>query len=271
MNKVLGVALTLLLSSFAQAKPLFSEYKTTLLEVNDKEGLIQDSPSFIVGSSGIVMHTFDAKASTIIVRFDVIKKENGKATVRFEPFRMLAQGAFPDTGVKPTVGDSVIVNYLYDRSLLIAPNQTTYNEISKKPLDIAWVHPDIVAAYLTKLYKPNPDKAVFQQACYQNTASMITFAIKDKAYFVDCHNFNIIHIMQITPSTETQLPFYSRIKNIDSSLFNWGSSHIADYNNYYEYLLGQTASLKDTSILSKDGIILNLPFTIVEKKDTLWK
>ena len=29
--------------------------------------------------------------------------------------------------------------------------------------------------------------------------------------------------------------------------------------------------LKDTRILSKPGIILNLPFTIVEKKDTLWK
>jgi hypothetical protein len=62
---------------------------------------------------------------------------------------------------------------------------------------------------------------------------------------------------------------YHRVnKQIESSWFNWSSSRIVDYNNYYAYLLKQTNTLKGSGI---DGIILNLPFDIVERKDTLWK
>ncbi len=240
LKTLLGVILTLFLSVFAQAKPLFNEYTTTLLEANDKEGMIQDSSEFVVGASGIVMHAFDEKTSAIIARFDVIKKENGKATVRFEPFKMLAQGAFPDTKLKPAANDKVIVNYLYDRSLIIVPNQATFNEVSKSFPGMTWVHPDVVASYLAELYRPNPDRAIFQQACYQNTASLIFFAIKNKGYFVDCNNFNTLSMSDITASfAEPQLPFYSRIKNIDSSWFTWGSSHINDYDTYYSTLIGK--------------------------------
>ncbi len=237
MKTLLGIILTLFLSSFAHAKPLFNEYTTSLLEVNNNEGVIQDSADFIVGSSGVVMHAFDEKTSAIIARFDVIKKENGKAIVRFAPFKMLAQGAFPDTGVKPAAADKVIVNYLYDRALIITPNQAVFNDVSKKPLGMTWVHPDIVASYLAELYRPNPDKTIFQQACYQNTASLILFAIKDKGYFVDCNNFNTIATIDVTPSSEIQVPFYSRIKNVESSWFSWGSSTITDYDSYYTSLI----------------------------------
>lgn len=239
MKILLGIVLTLLLSSFAQAKALFTEYTTTLLEVNQNEGVIQDSDDFFVGSSGIVMHAFDEKTSSIISHFDVIKKENGKATIKFSPFKMLTQGAFPDTGVKPAANDKVIVNYLYDRALIVAPNQAVYTEIFKKPFGITWVHPDIVASYLAENYKPNPDKATFQAVCNQNTASLIVFAIKEKAYFVDCHNFNVLMSFDVTASSEVQLPFYSRIHNIDSAWLSFGSSKIANYDTYYTSLIGK--------------------------------
>ncbi|MDD4505655.1 MAG: plasminogen-binding N-terminal domain-containing protein [Sulfurospirillaceae bacterium] len=268
MNKLLLGVCLFFVGSFLEAKPLFEEYKTKILEANEQSAIIADSPAFVVGSSGIVIHKFDDKTTTIIARVDVVSKNGDKATIRFEKFEMLSQGAFPDTGVKPTVGDEVTINYLYSRSLIITPNRDTYNEITKKYNDMTWVHPDIVAGYLTKIYRPNPDKAIFQQACYQNAASLIFFAIKDNGYFVDCHNFNVIHSAKITDTGEVELPFYSRIKNIDSSWFNWSSGEIADYNNYYAYILGQTNTLKGAGM---DGIILKLPFEIVEKKDTLWK
>lgn len=227
----------LLLGSFLHAKPLFNEYKTTLLDVKDSSGVIADSPDFVVGASGVILHKFDAKTSIIVSRFDVVSKNAGKATLRFEKFEMLAQGAFPDAGVKPVVGDEVIVNYLYNRSLIVVPNQAVYTEVTKKYNEMTWVHPDIVAAYLTKLYRPNPDKTIFQKACYQNTASLIFFGIEDKGYFVDCHNFNILGTIALSKTSETQVPFFSRITNIDTSWINWGSSKIADYTTYYTSLI----------------------------------
>ena len=272
MNKVLGMVCALLLGSFLHAKPLFNEHKTTLLEATETSGTITDSPDFVVGSSGVILHKFDAKTSIIVSRFDVVNKNAGKATLRFEKFEMLAQGAFPDAGVKPAVGDEVIVNYLYNRALIVAPNQTVYNEVTKKYNELTWIHPDVVAAYLAKLYRPNPDKTIFQKACYQNTASLIFFGIRDKGYFVDCHNFNILETIAITQTEDIQLPFYSRVKNIDSTLFSWDSGYIGEYNNYYEYALKLTNSLTGANNrFSKEGIEVILPFKVVERNDLPWK
>jgi len=269
LNKLFLVMCLFLFASFAEAQSFFKEFKTTVLESNEKQIVIPDSPEFVLGASGVVSHKFDATHTTIIARVDVISKDGIKAVLKAEKFEMLAQGAFPDTGVKPAVGDEVIINYLYDRALIIVPNQSVYNEVTKNFNTITWIHPDIVAAYLAKLYRPNPDKKIFQQACYQNAASIIFFGIENKGFFVDCHNFHIVQSIDVKSSGETMLPFYSRInKQIDSSWFNWDSGTIAEYNNYYAYLLGQTNTLKGAGM---DGIILKLPFDIVERKDTQWK
>jgi len=270
LNKLFLVICLFLFGSFAEAQSFFKEFKTTVLESGEKQIVIADSPEFVVGASGVVSHKFDDKHTTIIARVDVISKNGTKAVLKVEKFEMLAQGAFPDTGIKPVVGDEVTINYLYDRALIVAPNQAVFNEVTKKYNTITWIHPDVVAAYLAKLYRPNPDKEIFQQACYQNAASIIFIAIENKGFFVDCHNFNIIQSIDVTNNgTEPELPFYSRVnKQIESSWFNWSSSRIVDYNNYYAYLLKQTNTLKGSGI---DGIILNLPFDIVERKDTLWK
>jgi hypothetical protein len=258
----------LALGTFAEAQTLFKEYKTKVLEASNEYVIIADSPNLVIGSSGIIQHTFDAKTTTIIARADLVKKDGTKAVLKIEKFEMLSQGAFPSTGIKPIVGDDVVMNYLYDRALIVVPNYDIYREITKQYNEITWIHPDVVAAYLTKLYRPNPDKKIFQQACYQNAASLIFFGIKDKGYFVDCNNFNTLKTVSIHNSGEIQLPFYTRITNIESSWFSWDSSKILDYNNYYEYLLGQADSLKGDGL---DGIIVKLPFTIVEKKDSIWK
>ena len=103
MNKLFLVVSLFLLGSFAQAQSFFKEYKTNVLEANEKQIVIADSPEFIVGASGVVTHKFDAKSTTIIARVDVISKDGTKAVLRLEKFEMLSQGAFPDTGIKPLI------------------------------------------------------------------------------------------------------------------------------------------------------------------------
>lgn len=269
MNKLVIIVCLFLVSSFLEAKPLFEEYKTKILESNNQNVIIADSPAFVVGASGVVTHKFDEKTSSIIAQVNVVSKSNDKAVLHVEKFSMLTQGAFPDTSLAPQVGDDVTMNYLYDRALIVVPNHETYTAVTKEYNTMTWIHPDIVAGYLTKIYRPNPDKAIFQTICHQNSASIIFFAIKNNGYFVDCNNFNTIKTIAISePNTTQQVPFYSRITNIDSSWFSWDSATVVDYNNYYEYLLGHANTLKGQGL---DGVILKLPFTIVEKKDTLWK
>ena len=269
MNKLVIIVCLFLVSSFLEAKSLFQEYKTTIIQSNNENVIIADSPNFVVGASGIVMHKFDEKTSSIIAQVTVVSKNNAQAVLHVEKFSMLTQGAFPDTNITPQVGDEVTINYLYDRALIVVPNHETYTAVTKEYNTMTWIHPDIVAAYLTKIYRPNPDKVIFQTLCHQNSASIIFFAVKNNGYFIDCNNFNTIKTIALTENNATQqVPFYSRITNIESTWFSWDSATVVDYNNYYEYLLGQTNTLKGQGL---DGVILKLPFTVVDKKDTLWK
>ena len=239
MNKLVLALSFLVLCTFAQAQTLFKEYKTKVLETSDTQVVIADSPEIVIGASGVIKHSFDAKTTMIIARGDVVQKDGTKAVLKLAKFEMLSQGAFPEAGVKPIVGDEVIMNYLYDRALIVVPNANVFRDITKEYSDITWIHPDLVAAYLSKLYRPNPDQSIFRQACYQNTASLIFFGIKDQGYFVDCHNFNTIKTVKISNSGETQLPFYARVKDIETSWFSWSSSKISDYDSYYKTLIGK--------------------------------
>jgi len=239
LNKLVLALSFLVLCTFAQAQTLFKEYKTKVLETSDTQVVIADSPEIVIGASGVIKHSFDAKTTTIIARGDVVQKDGTKAVLKLAKFEMLSQGAFPEAGVKPVAGDEVIMNYLYDRALIVVPNANVFRDITKEYSDITWIHPDLVAAYLSKLYRPNPDQTIFRQACYQNTASLIFFGIKDQGYFVDCHNFNTIKTVKISNSGETQLPFYARVKDIETSWFSWSSSKISDYDSYYKTLIGK--------------------------------
>ena len=268
MSKLFLVLSFFILTTFANAQDFFKEYKAKIIEASDAYVIIPDSPELVIGSSGIIQHTFDAKTTAIIGHADVVKKDGTKALLKVAKLEMLKQNAFPDTGLQPAVGDDVTMNYLYDRALIVVPNYEVYREVTKEYPNITWIHPDIVAAYLTKLYRPNPDKKIFQQACYQNAASIIFFGIKDQGYFVDCHNFNTLKSVPIHNTGEIQLPFYTRVTNIESSWFSWDSSTIVDYNNYYEYMLGQADKLIGGGV---DGILVKLPFTVVERKDSIWK
>ena len=62
MNKLLLGVCLFFVGSFLEAKPLFEEYKTKILEASDTSAIIADSSAFVVGSSGVVMHKFVQRA-----------------------------------------------------------------------------------------------------------------------------------------------------------------------------------------------------------------
>lgn len=218
---------------------LFNEYKTNIISINGDTATIHNSKDIVVGSSGIVVHKFADKSSSIIARVDVINKLGDKATLKFHTYTTLKQTALPIPGIAPKAGDQVILNYLYDRALIVAPNYKVYNEITKHFKNITWVHPDIMGAYLAKHYRPNPDKKIFQEMCKQNVASLIFFALSNEAVFVDCNNFKIVKELKSSSIEKAQLPFYTRVKGIDTSWFDFSSSKMDSYSNYYKRLINR--------------------------------
>ncbi len=228
-----------ILACALNANGLYKDFKTNIIAINGDRATIKNSKDIVVGSSGIVIHKFGNNTSSIIARVDVINKSGDKATLRFHTYKALKQTALPIPGIAPKVGDKVVLNYLYDRALIVAPNYKIYKEITGHFKDITWVHPDIMGAYLAEHSRPNPDKKVFQAMCKQNVASLIFFALNNEAVFVDCNNFKVVKELKGGRVRSAQLPFYTRIKGIDTSWLNFSSHKMDSYSNYYKRLINR--------------------------------
>jgi hypothetical protein len=221
-------------------KTLFEEYETTLISVEKNRAVIEDSPSIMVGSSGIVIYVFDNEESLITSRAIVVSKNGTKAVLELIPFDNLAQNNFPRLSIAPKAGDTVRLNYLYSRSLIVAPNYESFKKITDFFADIEWVHPDITAAFLAKRYIPNPDRKRFKEMCSINMTGLITFNMDDMGYFVDCISFRVVKAFKIPVNSDHVIvPFYSRISdNVKTSPLVIGNKEITDYSEYYRHLLG---------------------------------
>lgn len=213
------------------------EYKAPLISVDEGIGTIIDSPSIVTGSSGVVTHRFDNLQSSIIARAVVTQKGGGFAKVRFEVFDALEQKALPLPGILPKSGDELVLNYLYDRSLIVAPNKEIYSEVVGAFKGVTFIHPDIVGSYLSYEYKPNPSRDDFRKMCNQSAAGLIFIAMNNEAVFADCQSFEPLKRFQSGAVKYYQLPFYTRVKDIDTVFWKWGSEQISDFDRHYKALL----------------------------------
>ncbi len=225
-------------SVFAGDLKPFKEYKTRLLSIDGDKGKIVDSKYITKGSSGIVVHRFNDQTKTVVARAVVESKDGNEATVRFEVFDILEQASFPLPGITPKVGDEITLNYLYDRALIVAPNETVFKEVSSHFDGIEWVHPDIMAAYLSAHYKPNPKRNDFYEVCRQNAAGLIFFALDLRGFFADCQSLEVLKVIKSGKIASYQLPFYNRIGNIETVFWKWDGAQIRNYNAHYARLLG---------------------------------
>lgn len=220
-----------------------SEYAAKIESIEDGVATIKDSADIVVGSSGVVVHTFGVDES-IIARASVISKQSGVAKVRFEVFDMLAQRAFPLPGVAPQVGDIVLLNYLYSRSLIVVPNKEIYDQVVAAFADMTFIHPDIVGAYLSYEYKPNPSRDDFRKMCANSGAGLIFIGLDQRGVFADCQSFKILKEFKTGEVEYYQLPFYTRVRDIDTIFWKLDGEHINNYDAYYDFLLEQDDSKK---------------------------
>lgn len=235
MKKILFLLFFLISTTFAS----FNLYETTIQSTSEYEGVILDSNDILVGSSGIVIHDFGKNQKSIIARASVIKKDGKNATIKYEGFNLLEQKSFPIPSILPKKGDKVVLNFLYNRSLIIAPNKSIYDEITKNLVDIFWVHPDLVESYFTTYNIIKPTRKNFTEVCNAYGAGLIFFALDGEAFFADCKSFKILKSFETAEfNSKIKLPFYSRLKAPKSQFaFILGEKNIKNFSKYYKSML----------------------------------
>ncbi|EAL0079658.1 exporting protein [Campylobacter lari] len=235
MLKFLTFILSLSIGLFAadlNLKPV----KTELLKVEDIYGYIKDSSDIKLNSSGVVIQRFQTSKS-IIARASVIAKEKGLAKLKFSVFADLEQDALPLPNVVPQKGDEVVLNFLYDRGLVIAPDEQTYNKLVSSFSEIYFTHIDILSAQLIRSSSLAPKRSDFRKFCADNAVGILIFALEDKAKIVDCQDFSELYELAIAKPSSIQVPFYSRIGGYKSNFFDFNSQEVGNYYRYYDALI----------------------------------
>jgi hypothetical protein len=231
------LSMLLVAGATLSANSFFKEHKTKIISISGNTALVKNFSDVNIGSSGVIVHRFNKNHSSIVAKIIVVQKIGKTMKVRFLPFNDLKQAVLPVPKILPQDGDIAILNYMYNHSLIIAPNYQTYKNIENIHSDIRWLHPDLFAAKLFADNNPSPGKQAFQKMCKEYSFSLLYFAIGNSGYFVDCNSFKILSKEPIKNSGEVMLPFYSRVKDIKASWLSFGKSKIDNYNTYYKSLL----------------------------------
>lgn len=192
-----------------------------------------------VGMSGYVVHNITAQHSSILKSCVVesFDPDTHTAVLKLGEFNLLTNNALPSGKYKVAVGDTVALAFGYSRSLLIAPTEEIYYQISKS-VNTHWVHPDLFATLLSMHGHPTPLKEDFNDMSIASSVGLVFIYLDKKLYTLDSKSFKILQISDAPLTQEDpKLPFYSRVDEINSNWFGAGSSEMESYEPHYYKLL----------------------------------
>ncbi len=191
------------------------------------------------GMSALVIHLINKQHSTVLYRARVrsYNENNNSALLDLFEFTLLQNNALPKGEYTLQKGDVVEFAFTYDRGVLIAPSEEIYYDITKK-ITLQWVHPDLFATVLSYHGHPTPQKSDFLEMAEGLNVGLLFIYLDNKLFTLDSKTFAILHIDD-APAMRgtTQLPFYSRIHNIEAAWFGKGSSYMEKYAPHYYALL----------------------------------
>lgn len=210
--------------------PSFGTVYTKLNTVTQETARI-DIANLKIGQSGIVTHTYPNNKSVIVANAHVIETNDKYSVVSLEKFDDLTQKAIPETSRKAQNDDTLILNYLYEASLLIAPTSQSFAVVTEKFKNHKFLHSDIFATHLKLENEPLPSKETFVKfAKFQNIGT-IFFVVSNRVFVLDAKTFSVLHAYDIMYSNaQEQLPFYTRVAEIDKAFWD------IDFQKYIEII-----------------------------------
>lgn len=201
--------------------------------------------NLLVGQSGIVVHIYDNDRRLIVANAKVVSSNETSSVVEFFEFDDLRQDAIPTTNRKVENGDVIVLNYMYDQSLLIAPDFNSYQAVREDFAQSNFIHPDLFAAWLKFDNTPLPKKDDFQKFAISQNLGTIFFVVNKKIYILDSKTFTVLDSYSLPLAiAEKQMPFFTRVEEIKGPLIDLSNipfiSEKVDttYDNYYKNILG---------------------------------
>lgn len=217
---------------------LVSSKIVSLDEANEKATI--EIEKIDVGMSGYVVHHITPQHSAILKNCVVesFDPKSKTAVIKMSSFDLLKNNALPEGKWEVQVGDNVQLAFGYTRSLLIAPSEEIYYQLSKA-VQTNWVHPDLFATLLSIHAHPTPLQEDFKDLANASSVGLLFIYLEQKVYTLDIKSFKILSINDAALTQESvKLPFYSRIETIESNWFGEGSSEMESYEpHYYELLI----------------------------------
>jgi len=212
-----------------------SSITTPLLDVEESRATIV-AENLREGMSGFIVRKFDATHSTIIANARVEKTNpaNNRAILELSDYSGLRQNALPNGNWKPKPSDIAILAYDYERALLIAPNDDTYDAIAKSISGVEWIHPDNYATFLSYEGHQTPLVDDFKRYCTANSVGLLYIQSANHLFTLDCKSFTVLQTANFAKVSEKeQTPFYTRIPTIRGAWWGEGSSSLDSYEPYY--------------------------------------
>ncbi|WP_415396770.1 plasminogen-binding N-terminal domain-containing protein [Sulfurimonas sp. CS5] len=193
-----------------------------------------------VGMSGFISHKI-SEGHTVILKNIVVTgfdSQSKIATLKMSPYDALKNNALPSGKWVVEVGDDATLAFGYTRGTLISPNEEIYHRITKSVKNLQWVHPDIFATILSFNGHPTPLRDDFTKFSISTSVGLLFIYLEQKLFTIDVKSFKILTITDAQLKQEsTQLPFYTRIQEIDAAWWGEGSDKLESYEPYYYKLL----------------------------------
>ena len=198
-----------------------------------------------IGQTGIVVHIFNNDKKLIVSNAKVISSDSNGSVVEFFKFDDLKQEAIPTTKKTVQQGDVLVLNYMYNSSLLITPNIESFQTVRDNFKLNNFIHSDIFAAKLKVDHNPYPTKEIIQKFAIEQNLGTIFMVLENKVFIIDTKTFTILESYAISyENTKNMMPFYTRIEEIEDSIFNlsffdfFSETKNLSYNDYYKRILG---------------------------------
>ena len=201
-----------------------------------------DVGNLTIGQSGVVVHVYNDDKKLIISNAQVIESNKTSSIIKFSKFDDLTQEALPNSNRIVQKNDILLLNYLYNASLLIAPNLDTFQTIKSNFIDNNFLHSDIFATKLKQDREPYLTKEYIQNYAISQNLGTIFIVANQYIYILDTKTLKVLTIYQISYDTsKAEMPFYTRVTDIESSNFNiefLSNKKNLTYDEYYKKLLG---------------------------------
>lgn len=240
---MLNKKLICILLLFSLLSNLFGVDGKVVISIPKQDDVELKIPSYDlkVGESGIVTRLIKNN-EFIIANVIVDKVEDGVAVLTYSNFDSISQKYMPKPLGTPMEGDKAIFRILYNRAIIIVPNQNLYKVVVDNNDNMDFIHPDIFASFLANNKSNMPTHSDFTKFCNKFSVGLIFMWHSGSLFILDCNSLKVLDKRIFdnisVDSTDNKSPFFTRLS--DEALHSlFDIKKLQDYNSYYEQFVNK--------------------------------